>query len=346
MHKFDYSFLKNMIPADIAGLTGVIADLNSKETVRKLQYVETFEKLRQKAIVESVKGSNAIEGIVTTEDRIKDIMEGASPVTHDEMEISGYRDALKMIHEHHHEMDVEQDTIRFLHRMLLEQTRPAEAGKYKTNNNFILEYGPEGVRRVKFMPVRAKEVDECMDQLLLAYYAARQDSEISLLLLIPCFILDYLCIHPFSDGNGRTSRLLMVLLVYMAGYDIVRYISLEKIINEYKYGYYEALEASTASWHENSNDYVPFIMFFLRIIYKSFKMLDESFTDISLKKAKKSERVEAVALNAIVPISKAEILDKLPDVSIATVERVLGRLVKEDKLSIIGTFKNARYVRK
>lgn len=345
MRIYDYSFLKNSIPGNIVGLTDVIADLRSREEFRKLQYGDTFERLRQKAIVESVKGSNAIEGIVTTDARIKEILAGAAPVTHDEMEISGYKDALNLIHTTNEDLDLTDDIIRLFHRTMEESANRTEAGRYKRTNNFIMEYGPDGSRSVRFRPVPAKQVQENMDQLLLAYYSARQDSEIPALLLIPCVVLDFLCIHPFLDGNGRVSRLITVLMLYLAGYDIVRYISYEGQIDKYKAGYYDALKSSSAGWHENNNNYVPFIINFLQILYRCYKDLDEAFTDISIKKAKKTERVESILLDAIVPISKQDILDRLPDISVQTVELVLSRLLKEDKIIKIGSYKNARYMR-
>lgn len=345
MHKFDYSFLKKSVPGHIVGLTDIISDLRTKEEFRKLQYSETFEVLRQKAIIESVKGSNAIEGIVTTDSRIRDIVEGSKPITHDEMEISGYKDALNLIHTEHGNLDVREETILSFHSMLSAQTNPREAGRYKTNDNYIMEIGPDGSRHVRFKPVSAKSVNADMEQLLLAYYEARQDAEIPALLLIPCFVLDFLCIHPFMDGNGRISRLLTVLLLYLSGYDIVRYISFEGQINRYKDSYYEALKSSSLEWHENKNDYVPFMVNHLQILYKCFKDLDESFTEISLKKAKKSERVENVLMGAIVPVSKQDIMARLPDISIKTVELVLGRMLKEKKIIKIGSYKDARYMR-
>lgn len=345
MHRYEYSFLKRGIPGNIVGLTDIIADLRSKEEFRKLQYRDAFESLHRRAVIESVKGSNAIEGIVTTDSRIKDLVDGSQPVTHDEMEISGYKDALNLIHTTHNNMDIDEDIIFAFHKMMLEQSNPREAGRYKNTNNYILEVGADGSRSVRFKPVPAKNVSGDMEQLLLAYYEARQDAEISPLLLIPCFVLDFLCIHPFIDGNGRVSRLLTVLLLYLSGYDIVRYISYEGQVNKYKESYYEALRASSRSWHENENDYVPFIINFLQILYRCFKELDESFTDISLKKAKKSERVESILMGAIVPISKQDILAKVPDISVNTVELVLSKMLKEQKIKKIGTFRDARYMR-
>ena len=345
MRRYDYTFLINQIPGNIVGLTDIIADLKSKEEFRKLQYSETFERLRQKAIIESVKGSNAIEGIVTTDDRIRDIINGSTPVTHDELEISGYKDALNTIHMNHENMDIEEDVIRMFHRMIEESVNASTAGEYKKTPNFIMEYGPDGSRRVRFKPISPANVSENMEQLILAYYDARQNSEISPLLLIPCFILDFLCIHPFTDGNGRVSRLLTVLLLYLSGYDIVRYVSYEGQVNKYKASYYESLEQSSIGWHENKNDYVPVIINFLQIIYRCFKDLDESFTDISLKKAKKSERVESILLGAIVPISKQDIAEKVPDISVKTIELVLSKMLKDNKIKKIGTYKDARYIR-
>ena len=345
MHKYDYNFLKDKIPGNIIGLTDIISDLKAKEEIRKLQYEDTFEQLRQKAVIESVKGSNAIEGIVTTDSRIRDIVGGATPLTHDEMEISGYKDALKMIHEEHMVLDVDEGLILRIHRMIEEQTDALGAGNYKKNDNYIMEYRADGSRHIRFKPVSAKNVRRDMQQLLLAYYEARQDSGIASLLLIPCFVLDFLCIHPFTDGNGRVSRLLTVLLLYLSGYDIVKYISLEGQINIYKESYYDSLEKSSIAWHENENDYTPFIINFLQIIYKCFRELDDSFTEISLKKAKKSERVECVLMGAVVPVSKQDIANKLPDISVKTIELVLNKLMKEKRIKKIGTYKDARYMR-
>ena len=345
MHIYDYSFLKEKIPGNIVGLTGIISDLHAKEGFRKLQYTDVFEKLRKKAIIESIKGSNAIENIVTTDSRIKEIVDGAKPITHDEQEISGYKDALDLIHSSHEDLDINEEIIVSLHRMIQVQTSPETAGKYKNINNFILETAPDGSRRMRFKPVPAKDTAISMEQLLLAYYEARQDTEISPLLLIPCFVLDFLCIHPFVDGNGRVSRLLTVLLLYSSGYDIVRYVSFERQVEKYKAGYYETLKTSSEGWHENENDYIPFVIFFLQILYRCFKDLDDSFMDISLKKAKKSERVKNILLSAIVPISKQEVAEKMPDVSIQTIELVLNQLLKEKEIKKIGTYKDARYIR-
>lgn len=343
MRKFDYSFLKDDSSNDILRLSYIISDLRSKEDFRKIQYKDSFETLKKKAIVDSTISSNEIEGIVTTNTRIKEIMNGEEPLTHNEKEIVGYKNALNLIHEQSATLDISEDTILKLHSMLLNETNKKDAGKYKDRDNVIMEYHSDGSRNIRFRPTSFNETPKAMEQLILAYIDARQDSEIFSLLLIPCFILDFLCIHPFIDGNGRVSRLLTLSLLYIAGYDIGKYISIENVINEYKEDYYEALRQSSYNWEENKNDYKPFIIYYLRVLYRCYKKLDDSFMELSLNKTPKSKRVEAVLMNSIVPISKAEILDKLPDVSVKTIELELNKLLKQGKIDKIGSYKNARY---
>ena len=345
MRTFDYSFLKNQIPGQIVSISNVISDLNAKETMRRIQDPKAFDAMRHSAIVESVKGSNAIEGIVTTDDRISALVQGAVPVSHDEKEIAGYKDALSLIHSNYEAMDLTEDFLLQMHRMITGAVSNEEAGKFKKNNNLIMEYSPDGRRRIRFRPVDAAETPEAIEQLILAYIEARQDSDIPILLVIPCLVLDFLCIHPFADGNGRVSRLLTIFLLYKHGYDIGRYISIEQQINRYREAYYEALEKASVNWHENTNDYTPFIVNFMQILYRCYKELDDRFIEGALRRAKKSERVRAIVLNSLVPISKQEIAAKAPDISIKTVELVLGQLQKDGKIKKIGSFRDARYMR-
>ena len=345
MHLFDYSFLKKTVPTEIVSTAMVITDLRAKEEIRKINGKSTLEILREKAVIESVRDSNAIEGIVTTEERLRDIVSGDKPVTHSEQEISGYRDALSLIHTQYESMDVSEELIKRLHSMITSETTPARAGRYKTADNRIIEIDESGRRHIRFTPVPADETEEAMEQLLLAYYDARQDEGIPALLLIPCVVLDFLCIHPFFDGNGRISRLITLLLMYENGYDIGRYISVERMIARYKDAYYSSLAESSKGWHDNKSDYIPFVIFFLQILYRCYKELDDCFMDESLMGAKKNERIEIVLMNSIVPISKSEVLEKLPDVSVRTVEAVLRRLRQEKKIKKIGANKNARYIK-
>ena len=218
-------------------------------------------------------------------------------------------------------------------------------GKYKSDDNVILEVDDEGNRKVRFRPTSAKETPKAMEQLILAYMDARSDSNINQLLLIPCVILDFLCIHPFRDGNGRMSRLLSLLLLYKNGFDAGKYVSFEEQINNYKSYYYESLEKSSEGWENNENTYIPFIENFLSMLYMCYKELDKRFSVVNSGKITKKARIEATILNSLTPLSKSEICNILPDVSPTTVEAVLGEVVKDGRVKLIGKSKASRYLR-
>ena len=202
-----------------------------------------------------------------------------------------------------------------------------------------------GNRKVRFRPTPADETAEAMEQLELAYMDARDDANINQLLLIPCVILDFLCIHPFRDGNGRMSRLLSLLLLYKNGYDVGKYVSFEEQINNYKAFYYEALKQSSDGWSDNQNTYFPFIENFLSTLYMCYKELDKRFAVVHGKKITKKARIEAAVLNSLTPLSKAEICQILPDVSPTTVEAVLGAMVKDGSIKRIGSARASRYIK-
>jgi len=219
-------------------------------------------------------------------------------------------------------------------------------GRYKDTDNVIMEVDASGNRRVRFQPTPARETPQAMDQLVLAYLDARGNSKINQLLLIPCVILDFLCIHPFQDGNGRMSRLLSLLLLYKNGFDAGKYISFEEQINRYKNDYYEALRQASNGWEANQNNYEPFITNFMVTLYLCYQELDNRFAVANSRRVSKKGRVEATVLNSLLPISKAEISGILPDVSPTTIEAVLGEMVREGKIERIGAFRNSKYIRK
>lgn len=346
MRRFDYSFLNNgLLPAKLVNLTASIASLKTMAGVRREEYSSVFTRLEEIAKVQSVKSSNAIEGIVTSDERIAAIVnQNSAPLNHDEAEIAGYRDALNEIHLGHDRMDFKESDILRLHEMMLLPAGYGFGGKYKTEDNVILELDANGERRVRFRPVPAAETKHAMEQLELAYMAARDDAEINQLLLIPCVILDFLCIHPFRDGNGRMSRLLSLLLLYKNGYDVGKYISFEEQIGKYKAWYYEALRRSSEGWETNENSYFPFIENFLSVLYMCYKELDKRFAVVHGKKITKKARVEAVVQNSLTPLSKAEICAILPDVSPTTVEAVLGAMVKSGSALRVGQGRATRYI--
>ncbi|MBP5237050.1 MAG: Fic family protein [Clostridia bacterium] len=347
MKRFDYSFLRSIrVPVRFMTFTNAIYTLRSMEEEKKNTYPDIFTAMQKIAVVQSVKGSNAIEGIVTTDKRIEEIVnQSSAPLNHNEREIAGYRDALGLIHARNEEMSLNEELVLSLHRILLEQTELPYGGQYKTEDNIIRETCSDGTSRVRWIPVPAKDTPEAMKQLYLAYMDARDDSEIDPLLLIPCVILDFLCIHPFRDGNGRMSRLISLLLLYKNGFDISRYISFEEQINSMKGSYYEALKQSSAGWHENANDYIPFIEKFLLTLYLCYKELDKRFLTLGTKKISKKKRVEGTVMNAFLPIGKKELQDLMPDISATTIEQVLGSMVKDGAVRKIGSTRNAKYIR-
>lgn len=348
MKKFDYSFLNNcLLPAKLLNLTTSIYSLRTMASTRKEEYAKVFTELEAVARVQSVKSSNAIEGIVTSDDRIAAIVnQSSAPLNHNEAEIAGYRDALNTIHTGYGHLDFRESDILRLHEMMMSLTGYEFGGHYKTDDNVIMEIDADGNRKVRFRPTPAAETQKAMEQLELAYMDARSDANINQLLLIPCVILDFLCIHPFRDGNGRMSRLLSLLLLYKNGFDAGKYISFEEQINNYKAYYYETLRQSSAGWDMNENEYFPFIENFLSMLYICYKELDKRFAVLNGKRITKKARIESTVLNSLVPLSKAEICNILPDVSPSTVEAVLGAMVKDGRIERIGAARASQYIRK
>lgn len=348
MHKFDYSFLENR---NLNGrLINVLTSLYAMRSVdenRKMNYPSIYTELQKIAIVQSVKNSNAIENIITTDERIHAIVnQHSEPLNHDEQEIAGYRDVLNDIHLHFENLMFNEDNILSFHEKLLRIAKPEHAGHYKKEDNVIMEVRRDGSRAIRFKPISSEDTPKAMEQCILAYLEARDNSNINPLLLIPCVILDFLCIHPFADGNGRMSRLLSLLLLYKNGFDAGKYISFEEQINLHKDLYYEALRKSSINWDSNNNDYSFFIENFLLTLFQCYKELDKRFATVNSGKMTKQSRIEATVLNSVLPISKSEICKILPDVSPTTVELVLSQMLKSEKIDKIGTGKNTHYLRK
>ena len=348
MHKYDYSFLENgLLPAELVNISFSISSLKTAAEFRKADYATIFTELENVAKIQSVKSSNEMEGIVTSDERIAQIVsQNSRPLNHNEQEISGYRDVLNAIHANFQNLKFNEETILSFHKTLMSYTNSEFAGIYKKDDNLILEIDSLGNRKIRFAPVYASETKKAMKQLFLAYMEASSNSNINQLLLIPCVILDFLCIHPFKDGNGRISRLLSLLLLYKNGFDVGKFISFEEQINKNKNWYYKSLKDSFKNWHENQNDYVPFIKNFLMTLYICYQELDKRFAVINSKKITKSARIEATILNSLLLISKAEILKILPDVSATTVESILGKMVKSGVITTIGKGRNTKYIKR
>ena len=344
MHTFDYSFLgAGSIPASVVNLISHIAKESGLTAVRKNLHPNVFSGLERIARIQSVKSSNAIEGIVTSDDRLRAlVLNDTAPLNHNEAEIAGYRDVLAEIHAGYAGIRFNETAVLAMHRHLLEKTGYEYGGTFKASDNVIMERDELGRKQVRFRPVSAAETPQAMEQLVLAYAEASADSAIHPLLLIPCVILDFLCIHPFRDGNGRMSRLLSLLLLYQAGYDIGRYISFEEAINRDKDAYYEALKQSSAGWHDNREDPFPFIEHFLRMLAACYTEMETRFRTGS--QLSKTARIEQFADQAFLPFGKADVCAAFPEISPTTVEAVLGKLVKAGRIEKTGAGRGTKYV--
>lgn len=342
MHRFDYSEILGDIPQDITRMMVDIARIRSMEGIRRMNYPKDYRAMENIAKLASVKYSNEIEGIVTTDERMREIvLRGGTPLNHPEAEISGYRDALNLIHTDAGSLNFDHETILNLHSMI--GTKGSDKHAYKEVDNAIISVDSEGRRHLVYEPVPAKETWDHMDQLCLAY------SELSTqgyepLLYIPCVILDYLCIHPFIDGNGRTSRLLTVLLLYREGIDVCRYVSMDEHISYTKSDYYASLQESSQGWRENRWTYFPFIRYFLKTLLECYTDLDTRFVLVDTKGIGRIQTVEGVLSRSLTPMSMRQIRMVLPDVSVYTLEKAIKTLLAQGKIEKIGNTKGARYI--
>jgi len=285
------------------------------------------------ARIQSTEASNRIEGIITTDDRLKKIVrEKTMPQTRSEKEIAGYRDVLATIHESHDYIPPRPSVILQLHRDLYKFSSKSIGGSFKNSDNVIAEELPDGQQIVRFKPVPAWETPEAITALCSAFQEVTQDAELDPLLLIPIFILDFLCIHPFNDGNGRMSRLLTLLLLYRSGYIVGKYISIEKLISDTKETYYEALQASSYNWHEGTNDYAPFVTYMLGVLAAAYRDFESRIELLTTKGLSKPDRVREIIKNHLGKVTKSEIMAKCPDISQITVQRALAGLLKSGEI--------------
>lgn len=289
------------------------------------------------AKIQSTEASNRIEGIITTEDRLKKIvMNKITPKGRSEREIAGYRDVLNTIHENYDYIPVRPGMILQLHRDLYKFSNAAIGGNYKNSDNILAEELADGSKRVRFQPVSAWETPEAIDNLCNAFQSVIDDPELDPLLLIPMFILDFLCIHPFSDGNGRMSRLMTLLLLYRSGYIVGKYISIEKLIADTKETYYEALQESSENWHEGNNDYLPFVRYILGVILAAYREFSSRVEILITKGLSKPGRVREIIRTTTGKITKSQIMSMCPDISQKTVERALKELLDNQEIIKIG----------
>ena len=306
---------------------------------------DTLSQLVDIAKIQSIEASNKIEGIYTSDERLKALVKDSTrPRTRNEREIAGYRDVLNTIHENHDYIPPKPSIILQLHRDLYKFEGMDIGGRYKTSDNIIEEQDAEGNKSVRFRPMPAWETPEAIEKICQSYDEALNSENIDALIIIPMFVLDFLCVHPFNDGNGRISRLLTLLLLYRSGYIVGKYISIEKLIEQTKEIYYESLQLSSAGWHENKNDYEPFVKYMLGVIVAAYRDFSSRVSLLTTQGMSKPDRVKEIIRATLGPITKTEILAKCPDISQVTVQRALADLVDKGDIVKLGGGRYTKYI--
>ncbi len=346
MRAFNYSEIKNQKwDSDILSLIAAIYKEAGKQEMYLKQRPEELEKLVEIAKIQSTEASNAIEGIVTTSTRIRQLVEEkTAPKNRDEQEIAGYRDVLNIIHENFDAIPISQHYILQLHKILYSHMNNPMAGKTKSVQNYISATYPDGHVETLFTPLAPYETPEALDKICEEYNRVIGNMEVEPLIVVPVFIHDFLCIHPFNDGNGRMSRLLTTLLLYRNGFYVGKYISLEAKIVKNKDLYYNALGRSQDGWHEGMEDVVPFIKYLLGIVLSAYKDFEERFALVETKRSA-LEMVRCATMNKLGRFTKQDIRELCPSLSISSIEGALRKLVASGELKREGVGKNICYYR-
>ena len=346
MRPFNYSTIKDMKwDSDILGYIAAIYKEAGKQELYLKQRPEELEKLVEIAKVQSTEASNAIEGIVTTNTRIRQLVEEkTSPRNRDEQEIAGYRDVLSIIHDSFDVIPITQNYILQLHKILYSHMNNPMAGRTKNVQNYISATYPDEHTETLFTPMAPYETPEALDRICEEYNRVIGNMEVEPLIAIPVFIHDFLCIHPFNDGNGRMSRLLTTLLLYRCGFYVGKYISLEAKIAKNKDLYYSTLNQSQDGWHEGADDPVPFIKYLLGIILAAYKDFGERF-EIVAEKLPAIDVVRKATQSKIGRFTKQDIRELCPSLSLSSVEGALRKLVASGELKREGAGKSTYYLR-
>ena len=328
---------RKLLSPEIVSYLAQIHEMKGQQNLFVEAQKDALAELLEIAKIQSTEASNRIEGIITTDDRLKKIvMNKTTPKGRSEREIAGYRDVLNTVHENYDYIPVRPGMILQLHRDLYKFSNTSIGGSFKNSDNVIAEELPDGTKRIRFQPVPAWETTEAMDSLCNAFQEAVSDPELDPLLLTPMFILDFLCIHPFNDGNGRMSRLLTLLLLYRSGYFVGKYISIERLIADSKGTYYEVLQESSTGWHEGRNDYLPFVRYMLGVVIAAYREFASRVDILITKGLSKPGRIREIIRNTTGQITKAQIMRQCPDISQKTVERALKDLMDSGEIIKIG----------
>ena len=348
MRSFNYKQVdQELFTPEIMNLIFKIYEYKGKQELFMEAKPDMLEALLEVTKIQSTGSSNRIEGIFTSDARLKDLVyEKAEPFNRYEEQIAGYRDVLNTIHENYNYIKISSNIILQLYRDLYSYHPSSNCGKYKNQDNTIEEINVNGERTIRFKPLSALETPSAMERLCQAYQDAKKEGRIDSLILISKFILDFLCIHPFIDGNGRMSRLLTLLLLYQEDYIVGKYISIEMIIENTKKSYYRSLQQSSQGWHDGRNSLDPFVKYYLSIILKAYKEFSERVEAVEVRGLNKSERVKDLFDKKIGKISKSHIAEIYPDISIPTIEKALSDLLKAGYIRKVGSGRATAYIRK
>ena len=346
MRTFNYNkYREQKWDSEVLGLVAAIYKEAGKQELYLKQRPEELEKLVEIARIQSTESSNAIEGIVTTDTRIRQLVaEKTAPRNRSEQEIAGYRDALSVIHESFDAIPVTRNYILQLHKILYSHTNNPLAGQTKNVQNYISATYPDGHAEILFTPLSPFETPDALDRICEEYDRVIGNLELEPLIAIPVFIHDFLCIHPFNDGNGRMSRLLTTLLLYRSGFQVGRYVSLEAKIAKDKDLYYQALGASQHGWHAGDDDAVPFIKYLLGTILAAYRDFGDRFALVEQKRSA-LETVRLATQQKLGRFTKQDVRDLCPALSLSSVEGALRQLVANGELRREGKGKNTRYLR-
>jgi Fic family protein len=325
-----------------------IADLSEARGKQELftkQAPQRLKVLRENAIIESTVSSNRIEGVSIPQSRVRPLILGQSrSLDRNEEEVRGYRDALKLIHEQGSKISVSEETIRRLHRLCRGDI--GDAGRYRDKESEIIEKSPDGRERIRFQTAQAARVPVFMRDLIDLWHRCLEERWVHPLVALAAFNLDFLCVHPFRDGNGRVSRLLLLLQCYHLGYDVGRYISLERLIEQNKGRYYETLELSSEGWHEGRHNpwpYVDFVLYTLKTAYREF---EERVGRVKAPRGTKTELVERAVSLFSGPFALADLERSSPGVSRDMIRKILRRLQKQDRVECLGRGPGAPWKKK
>ena len=333
------------LPLAAVWMMNSISEYKGKEELYTKQSPQTLNALVEMALIESAESSNRIEGVTVDRDRLKPLIIGHSkPRDRSEEEVAGYRKALDLIHKKYDSIEISAETVKELHR--LSRLQVGDAGEWKTKNNEIIKKHAGGRIEIIFKPLEAAKVPEAMKQLCLAYKHSLAQTQHPPMYAIACLILDFLCIHPFRDGNGRVSRLLTLLALYQTGYKVGKYISLERIIEQSKETYYESLNKSSQDWHKGQHDVIPWFYYFLSTIVTAYKEFEQRAGGVKNPRGAKTELVRQTILHQLGEFSVADINRECPGVSRDMVRVIFRQLQKEKEIMCLGKGKAAKWKKK